>query len=307
MPDPQRRAAMAALDAALAASTGFAGFRPEALLAWQPRGTVARGVLDGRVAYVKHLHRPDAADQIALIQAELAFLAAHPVAGRPLMTPHLLSDADAGLIAVAAAPGRVLGDAIAAADPAGRQRLMALAGAWLGDYARLRQRRAKLRPRRDLQGFGRIAARLGGADGRRIEALAASQDARIGRLRGKPVTLACVHGDFHPRNLTVDDGVLHGFDSEGASWLPVMRAAARFLTQTQMAAPAPGGPHRWGIAQVDCNSFLAGLGAPPDEAETLLPAFIAEELAGILWRARSPGRRRLRARRMVDGFLADPG
>lgn len=307
MADPQRRAALAGLSAAASRAPDFVGFDPEALLAWQPRGTVARGTLRGRKVVVKHLSHPDGAARICRMVAELDYLVAHSIAGQPLMAPHLLSDADAGLIAVEVAPGKIMADAIGAADADRRARLRRLAGGWLSDYARLRQRRGRLRPGRDLSSLGAIAGRLDGKDGERLARLSAWQRARVARLGRRPLTLAAVHDDFHSRNLTVDGDRLCGFDCAGESWMPPLRAAARFLTQNQMSNPLWHGPQRHGIALTDRDGILAGLGLPAEETRPLLPLFIAEELGGILWRTRDRQRRLRLARRMVDSFLADLG
>jgi hypothetical protein len=300
LPDPLRLFRTASGEAALALAQAqarsplVAGVEGVQLVKSAGHAVAFRGLFGGEAVLLK-LILGDGAGRQAARQADALAEAAPRMGAGPFRTPRLVFAApEACAFAAAFVEGVRLDTALAAADLAGRDRLMRAAGAWLAAYCAERraaafQARYWLRLRRgDL-------ARLGtGPQGGLAAALAARLEALAPAVQGHPVTQGKSHGDFGPQNLIEGQGALWGIDLEGSAFLPVLKDAVRFLLTAALDAPRPGaGP---GIAAADAAALLSAPGLPRGEG-ALLPFLEGAELADRLARLRpdTPRGRRLAA------------
>lgn len=85
------------------------------------------------------------------------------------------------------------------------------------------------------------------------------------------------HGDFHPNNLIVSDGVLSGIDLGGSSRIPIYKDMARFLTHMARRGVTISGETRFGVDAATYEAFVQAFAMDRIEAELCLPFMICFE------------------------------
>lgn len=214
-----------------------------------------------------------------------------------------------GLILLSHAPGVRLSDAIAAAAPENRARLLQHAGRWLHRLTDARVREIGFGPRKWLQKLADPQALpLRPVDRGRLARLRASLTAQAPRLRGLPVRQAATHGDYVGINCHYHDGAIYGLDMQGEVWLAVARDVARFLVWQTLHDHAPAGPTRAGLRGEDVGAFLSSGVLPDTEQSTVLPFFIGVDLHRRFTEAPADAAHLVRARAAIDAYLNEyPG
>lgn len=257
----------------------------------------------GGRAVLKWHRRADAAEIVLRQQRELEFLGAALGAGPNRVMACLRARPDLGLVILSHAPGARVDDAIVAAGPARRARLVARAGAWLAAVSALRQTIGAFAPDYWVRTLaGRDLSGLGPGDRAVFGQLVEELDWRGQALRRFPVLRAAGHGDFAGLNLILREAEMTGIDMQGETWGPVAREAARFLVWQQMREPGRG-PLRHGVDAADLAAFLSSGAVPEAEADTTLPFLIGEELGR---RFLDPGIDRDRLRAAIADWLDQP-
>lgn len=111
-----------------------------------------------------------------------------------------------------------------------------------------------------------------------LEGLLSNLTKRARLIKGMEITQ--IHGQawFSAENLVFKDSALCGVNIGGAHWTSVSRAAAQYLVDLQLVAPASFGRTRFGIAQNDWRAFLSVDVVPESERRTALPFFLGEQL-----------------------------
>jgi thiamine kinase-like enzyme len=99
-------------------------------------------------------------------------------------------------------------------------------------------------------------------------------DALRARLRAcepQPVTLVPTHGDWHPRNWLLDDGIVRAIDFGRAAWRPAYTDLARLATRQWLANPDLE------------TAFLAGYGPDPRTPPLWRILLIREAIGTAVW------------------------
>ncbi len=244
---------------------------------------VFQAKLKGKDLILK-IHMGDTAQEMATAQAaELAHQAPRMSKGR-YRVPKLIYASETTPLVLMSRAGGLRTDKALKQDKISRSDLLHEAGRWLGTY---------VRDRRQTDPFGggfwiqKRFDELGDIpdpkDKARMIGLINAMAADRFFLKGQPITRARSHGDFVPINLMVDDGMIWGVDIQNRRHLALAKDIARFLVYLEFSDPAATGPWRWGLSKADCDALLGdGDLIALDEAEALLPFFIAEELSGRL-------------------------
>jgi hypothetical protein len=85
------------------------------------------------------------------------------------------------------------------------------------------------------------------------------------------------HGDFHPNNLIVSEGVLNGIDLGGSSRIPIYKDMARFMTHMARRGVTISGERRFGVDAATYAAFIDAFALDRTEAELCLPFMICFE------------------------------
>ncbi|MEL6801425.1 MAG: hypothetical protein AAFR34_06540 [Pseudomonadota bacterium] len=259
------------------------GLKLRKCLKTTPSSVVYAGELDHKPVVIKRALGPDAADLAGAQARELAYQHPRMGDGRYRVPEPIISNAEAGVVVMSAAPGLRLDHALRA-EPDRRVELIAASARWLAHY---------IAPRREVDDFGggywikrrraAIKDMPAGADRTRIETLIGIMHGERAKISGKPITRARSHGDFCAINLMVAGDEIWGVDIQNSHWLAVAKDIARFLVYLEIALPAGRYDGPCGLSVGDCHAFLGVEGLiPPDEANRVLPYFVASEVAGRL-------------------------
>ncbi|MEL6645529.1 MAG: phosphotransferase [Pseudomonadota bacterium] len=272
-------------------------------------GTVVyAGELDHKPVVIKRALGPSAADLAGAQARELAYQ--HPRMGDgPYRVPEpILSNPEVGLVVMGQAPGQRLDHALRDA-PERRRELIAASARWLAHY---------IAPRREVDTFGggywikrRLAAiehMPASADRRRIETLIGIMRREKALISGRPITRARSHGDFCAINLMVDGDDIWGVDIQNSHWLAVAKDIARFLVYLEIALPAGHYNGPCGLSLADCHAFLGERDLiSADEANRVLPYFVASEVAGRLISEQTHAYMMSAAQALADRLIEERG
>ena len=278
-------AATEALHEATTAHPDIASIDVIEMLSADTQSAVFRGIRDGGKLILKLYFGPRMVERAERHRDLLIELARHMHAGR-YRAPQLLGAVPAaGAVITENVPGRPVADAIADADPAGRDRLLREAGAWYAhlvrptDRHRRGQFQAQFWVRQREAGLERAAsAGKAGGDPALARALATRLKAFVPALKGLPVTQVRGHGDLHTRNLLIEGDTIWGIDSENAHFLPIVKDPARLLVTQHMTGPRPEAD--WlGLSAADRDALLGPIDLRPAERDALLPFLVGVELA----------------------------
>lgn len=292
---------------AVARAEGLAGLKLGRCLAARRQSRVWEATLAGRPVIVKQVLGDEAAERASAQAEELKYQHPRMRSGRYRVPEPLFWQPGEGLVVMEEAPGLRL-DAALARAPGSRAALLAAAGGWLAHYTA---------PRRQSDAFGggywikRRSSALGtipdAGDRARLEGLIAIMRAERAEIAGRLVTRARSHGDFCPINLIVEGGgdVVWGVDIHNSNWLAVAKDIARFLIYLSITQPHAASDGPMGLAAEDVAALTGAKGLiPPEEAEMVLPFFLASELAGRLQGERISAEAHPTARALADRMIA---
>ena len=295
-----------ALQVALADAPSLAALKIEDCLKAAADRAVFRGRLGGDAVVVKLSHGPRAATDCTAQAAELRHHAPRLSDG-PYRVPGLVAALPRrGLLVMTFVPGMRLIDAMKKRHGGDRRQLAAQAGRWLAYLTAERKRRERL-----AAGYwhGRIKAAANDCtnpdDRALLGALAGWMMTQLAQLDETVVTQVRGHGDFCPLNLIVDGDVIYGVDLQNTRWFALERDLARFLVVSAIGhGSSPR--DRFGIDDDEMRALLSVPGLiAPDEAERLMPFFLATEMGGRLVSEAHKPSAQVKLRRMIDGFLGD--
>lgn len=209
------------------------------------------------------------------------------------------------LVVMAQVPGTPLLDLVAQLRGPRRAARLAPAAAWLRRYTDVSEgwraarctgwlaraeRTAQAQPFAELRGIeagildgiGRIAARIDGADWR----------------------VAICHGDFHPNNLLAEGRRLTGIDTGGSARMPVLKDVARFLMHMARRGVCPSRRMWCGVDEGMRDAFFEAFAMTEAERRLVLPFFLGIE-ALIRTETEALRPRRIRIAERVYGALRD--
>ncbi|MFN3209596.1 MAG: phosphotransferase [Roseovarius sp.] len=213
---------------------------------------------------------------------------------------------EAGVMAVALAPGTPLLQWIYKTDEADRARYLAPAARWLRAYTECTETDAKAQP----QGWAKRAERAAKTQAftrlKRVEKPILREIQRLVPLfEDSQWRYAVSHGDFHPNNLIVKENLVTGIDCGGSRPAPVYKDMARFLMHMGRRGVIPSGEMFLGVDKQGFIAFADAFRLSAEERELTLPFFIAvEALLRVENRSLSQSRVR-RARNMSEALLED--
>ncbi|MEO0773988.1 MAG: phosphotransferase [Pseudomonadota bacterium] len=232
---------------------------------------------------------------------------------RPFMTdpPYRVNEPlyhmpDLGLLVVRRDDGQPMLEKLWQADPADRAAMMPPAVHWLRAYTRPMERRA---PMRAASWLAKAEKRLRKQGSARLRPLLIDLNMILHRLvpvmEGHDWRVTISHGDFHPNNLLVGDGLLTGIDTGGSAKLPIYKDMARFLTHMGRRGMHPTGDVRFGVDAGTFDLFAQAFDLDAPEREVWLPFMIGiEGLLRLETNTLSRGRLR-RAESFYETLLAD--
>lgn len=316
--DPARRSKLESsariLAEVLASRRRFRGAEVHAIAKGMPGRVVAEVTLRGQRCFVKLLIGGHAEAAIREMLAELRFAEANSAASDRYRVARVVDAAPRlGLVALEAAPGTRLDDAVEGADDRRRAELHRQCGAWLSWYCAPRREVRPFDPGWFLRGYHlRIrppsyAGEMNQADQNRSSALTRHIERLAQALAGRPVSIAASHGDFLPRNLHVGGAVVTAYDIEGLRRLPVAEDVARFLVFQQMRQGVSSDDLTCGVTARDWAAFLDSGILDGDERHDLLPLFVAQQMAIELPAVSFRPNWQRRLRRSIDAILQTTG
>ena len=241
---------------------------------------VFQATSDGIPVVLKRFLTADPAHTVNRLRAELDHLGTAFQSKRFTANQCLRAWPEDGVVMLSHAAGARLDKTIWARAGEERAALFQASGAWLAEYCSGRKRSATFGPRFWLKKMQALPKdRLTHPDDlRRADALMQHLQRSVETVRGRPVTQAATHGDFVGMNIHHQNGALCGVDIQGESWLPLARDAARFLVWSQIHDPGIRTARQHGIAADDLAAFLASNLLDPEEAGSILPFFIGEQI-----------------------------
>ncbi len=266
---------------AFQADAGFEGVKLGACLTAKEDRAVFEAKAD-KTALILKVHMGDGASEAVEAQtAELSQQGARMDKGR-YRVPRLVHASDTEpVVLMERAPG-IRADKAVGHDHIPRDALLSGAGRWLADYVKDRRMRDRfgggfwIKKRHDA-----LAEVQAPEDKTRLIGLINFMAAERFAIKSLDITRARSHGDFVPINLMVDGDTFWGVDIQNSRHLALAKDVARFLVYLEMSDPAPSGPWNWGLATADVAAMLGdGDLLPVDEADAVLPYFIAAELSG---------------------------
>ena len=306
MDETQARAAMTQMADLIARVDGAEDLRLGLPLRMTASSWLFEAAWRGDPVVVKRIPGPDAPGTIRAMRTELDRIARIFGDGDCQANRCLAAWPETGLIVLSHAPGARLSDCIAIAPPEERDRLLRHAGEWLRRLTAARQRDIGFGPRKwiqKLRGPGDLD--LSPAQRGLLARLRHDLERQAPHLRGTSVRQAATHGDYVGINAHYHQGVIHGVDMAGESWLAVARDVARFLVWQTLHDPAPT-PSRWcGLRAGDVSSFLSSGVLQDRETAAVLPFFIGIDLHRRMSEALDDAARP-RARAAIAAYLSDP-
>lgn len=281
-----QREARTALRDALANAFG-ADAELGALIKDGPLAHVAHGQLRGAAVIFKQFHTPETDTFMAELTAEhdrLRRLFPHGAlhAGLAVATAP-------GLVALQKAPGLRLDHVLDGADPAQRDELVALAGAWLGHSLGGQRETGRFRPQfwitrlREDMGAAPLPAQTAALLDHALDHLKT-----LGRsLRHGPVPHGPIHADYAPHNIVWDEdsAQLWVFDIQKTTVLPLGLDLARLLValSIQMQRQYPGCALAQGVIPADRAALLSAPGLAHSAQEMpFVDFFLAHRLIKAL-------------------------
>ncbi len=202
---------------------------------------------------------------------------------------------DLGLIVVKRVSGKPMLEAVWQSEKEDRAAFMPEAVKWLRHYTQPTETRraarasswlTKAEKRMDKQAFARLRPMLA--------SLQAELHRLVPALDGQNWRIAISHGDFHPNNLLVADGILTGIDTGGSARLPIYKDMARFLAHMGRRGLHPSETARFGVDAATFDHFVQEFELDAVEREIWLPFMIGIE---ALLRVETAGLSRSRVRR----------
>ncbi|SMP17844.1 hypothetical protein [Shimia sagamensis] len=234
---------------------------------------------DQKVRVCRHLSAEGQRDVRARV-AETSYLQDIMVSEQFFAEKAIFAHEEYGVLCVSQVPGVPLAQKIAGASGPRRSKFVRMGAEWLeaATQARIKQTElASLFRLKNLKEWSLDNIEDDG-DCSLLERLLSDLTKRARLIKGMEIKQ--IHGQawFSAENLVFKDTTLCGINIRGAHWTSVSRAAAQYLVDLQLVAPAISGKTRFGIAQDDWRAFLSIDLVPEGERRTALPFFIGEQL-----------------------------
>ncbi|MEM7731690.1 MAG: phosphotransferase [Pseudomonadota bacterium] len=232
---------------------------------------------------------------------------------RPYMTdpPYRVNEPlfhlpELGLLVVRRDKGQPMLEKLWQTDPMDRAEMMPPAVHWLRRYTRPMERHG---PMRAASWLAKAEKRLRKQGSARLRPLLIDLNMILHKLvpamDGQTWRVTISHGDFHPNNLLVCDGVVTGIDTGGSAKLPIYKDMARFLTHMGRRGMHPTGAARFGVDAGTFDLFADVFDLDAPEREVWLPFMIGiEAMLKLETNTLSRGRLR-RAESFYEALLAD--
>ncbi len=232
---------------------------------------------------------------------------------RPYMTdpPYRVNEPlyhlpELGLLVVRRDDGQPMLEKLWQANPADRAEMMPPAVHWLRQYQKPMEQHG---PMRAASWLAKAEKRLRKQGSARLRPLLIDLNmilhTLVPAMEGHQWRVTISHGDFHPNNLLVGDGVLTGIDTGGSAKLPIYKDMARFLTHMGRRGMHPAGAQRFGVDAGTLDLFAEVFALDPSEREVWLPFMIGiEAMLKLETNTLSRGRLR-RAESFYEALLAD--
>ncbi|MEM6588990.1 MAG: phosphotransferase [Pseudomonadota bacterium] len=232
---------------------------------------------------------------------------------RPFMTegPYRVNEPlfhlpELGLLVVRRDDGKPLLEKLWNSDPADRAEMMPPAVHWLRQYTLPMERPS---PMRAASWLAKAEKRIRKQGSARLRPLLIDLNMLmhgiLPKMEGHDWRVTISHGDFHPNNLLMGDGVLTGIDTGGSAKLPIYKDMARFLTHMGRRGIHPTGNVRFGVDAGVFDMFAEVFELNTPEREVWLPFMIGIE-AMLKLETNTLSRGRLRhAERFYEALLTD--
>jgi hypothetical protein len=202
---------------------------------------------------------------------------------------------DLGLLIVRREAGQPLLERLWQSEKSDRAAYIPGAVQWLRHYTRPTERPSAMRA---ASWLSKAEKRLNKQASARLRPMLKNVRAELHRIlpsmQGKQWRVATSHGDFHPNNLLVGDGVLTGIDTGGSARLPLLKDMARFMTHMRRRGLLPSDATVFGVDKGSFDHFSACFDLTDEEREVWLPFMIGIE---ALLRVETTGLSRSRIRR----------
>lgn len=296
--DADQEAAIQRWDGATAYSALMRAVQRYDILSAKKTQAVFSGEYEGREVILRHIVRPNAAELVAQMQAELVRVGTKMRAGDYRINQLIAADPQVGLMIVSKVPGVPFREAYEQAP----ERLMVSAGRWHSTYVGTHRSAGHLSPMNwhtrlsDLPRNG-----LDGPDMALATDLRQALRGQVNDLRGRDICRVIGHGDFAPHNLRFADGVLYGFDAGKGAQIPLARELAHFLLHVALKNTGSGSV--WGIEQQEVDVFVAASGLPRAEIDSTLRYFFGWYLYRSILRYARNAARRARLRLLIKAYL----
>ncbi len=295
-----------ALQSALADLSSLSKLRIVDCLKAASNRAVFRAELGGEQVIVKLSHGAQAQEEVAAQAEELRFHRPRMTDG-PYRVPGLIAAMpERGILLMTFAPGLRLIDAMKERNGGDRLDLAARAGCWLAHLTAERRRKAPLAAGYWHSRIEKLHARTDSAEDRKLlSELAKWAAAQLSGLGGLAITQVRGHGDFCPLNLIVDGDVLYGVDLQSNRWFALERDLARYLVVSAIGHGLIDGTC-YGVDVAEMQALISAPGLiAADEADQVLPFFIACELASRLVYESYKPRSQEKLRQMIGKFLTN--
>ncbi len=225
----------------------------------------------------------------------------------PFVAPHcILARPEVGLLVVRHVPGKPLFEKIQASEGQRREKLMRLGAAWLKSSSQGCCRLQAMHPMDEIANISQHLDLIIGATERKLAErlltrleIWARQNMRIEIWHTLSVA------NFNAAHLRFHHGTVCPDSFRKEAWVPMVQAAASFLTFQASNEAVSLQPRTYGILSQDWHAFLSSDVADSKEIGDILPFFVGLQFLGNLMRQAQKNSQPGNARIPELGFIED--
>lgn len=254
---------------------------------------------------VKHLLKPEAEQIVEDAVNELQLVGPLLDQGDLQINQYVAHDAVNGVLVVTRVPNDSLQVALDA--PTGhRAEILRKCGDWMTRYVGSRISTGSFAPFFWQNQLVDISYKgLAAQDRQLAHEMRQKLRAHADKLRAFGLRRVSGHGDFATHNFGYSNGVLYGFDVQGATEKPLAQELAHFLVLMTMKSPDVTAPRYIGLSEEDVAALCIQSGLPELEYETVFRYFVGWYMCWFMARYAANDARVSALRTMMIRALSD--